>query len=64
MKRFSSVLQQIITIDDTSRTVTTDDGIIYNEGELASLRGSGTESIMAVHKIKKYFKGVLINNVP
>lgn len=59
-KTFSKILNQNITIDDKARTVTTDDGAVYNEQELNQLKGLNQKEIISIHKVKLLFQGVII----
>lgn len=59
--KYSQILKQNISINQTDQSITTEDGQIYSREELSLIDGCIPESKIWMHKLKKLFNGEIVN---
>ena len=60
MPRYSKILNQNITVNESDKTVTTEDGATYTRSEMQTIAKLSPDEIRGTHKVKKHFKGMII----
>lgn len=60
MKKYSDKLKQNYTVNESAKTITTEDGQVYKNRELKLLTGQSPEMLQGVHKFKKIFNGEVV----
>lgn len=60
MIKYSNILNQKITINETDRIVKTEDGVTYTRSEMQAITGLHPDEIRGIHRIKKFFNGKIL----